>query len=145
MRVERLNSAITSRLIVIDVGASLQTAAAGLSNPGIGLVVVSDGDGKAMGVLSKSDLIRHIIAADPKDASVSALMSTDIISCAPEDEVHTAWEMMVTRRLQNMPVLADDRKPLGILDIRDVMKVLFEQEERQEHMLADYIAGIGYR
>jgi hypothetical protein len=34
-----------------------------------------------------------------------------------------------------MPVLGADRKPLRILDIRDAMKVLFEQEELQEHML----------
>ena len=27
----------------------------------------------------------------------------------------------------------------------DAMKALYEQEELQEHMLADYIAGIGYQ
>jgi len=54
-------------------------------------------------------------------------------------------ETMVARRLQNMPVLYAHRKPVGILDIRDAMKVVLEQDELQEHMLADYIAGIGYR
>lgn len=44
-----------------------------------------------------------------------------------------------------MPVLAVDRKPLGVLDIRDAMQVLFEHERFQEQMLFDYIAGIGYR
>src|SRR5262249_34360114 len=124
MRIERLGSTTSSRLMVIDVDAPLQAAAANLSNPGIGLLVVRDGDGKATGVLSKSDLIRHIIAGDLKDASVATLMSTEIISCAPEDEIQTAWEIMVARRLQNMPVLAADKKPVGILDIRDAMKVL---------------------
>lgn len=145
MRIERLGSTTSSRLTVIDIDAPLQAAAASLSNPDIGLVVVSDGDGKATGVLSKSDLIRHIISGDAKDVPVASLMSAQIISCAPEDELQTAWETMVARRLQNMPVLGADRKPVGILDIRDAMKVLFEQEELQEHMLADYIAGIGYR
>src|SRR5215471_7352318 len=98
MRIEGLNSATSKRLIVIDVDAPLRVAAVSLSNPGIGLIVVRDGDGKAMGVLSKSDLIRHIIAGDPNGASVSALMSTDIVSCAPEDEVQAAWATMVSRR-----------------------------------------------
>lgn len=145
MRVERLNSAISNRLAVIDAGASLRAAALSLSNPGTGLLVVSDGDGKAVGVLSKSDLIRHLTGSAPEQASVTTLMSRDIIACAPEDELQTAWETMLERRLQNLPVLAADGKPLGILDIRDAMRVLFEQEELQEHMLADYIAGIGYQ
>ena len=52
---------------------------------------------------------------------------------------------MAAERLQNVPVLGLDRKPLGILDIRDALKALFEQEEFEEHMLANYIAGIGYQ
>ena len=44
-----------------------------------------------------------------------------------------------------MPVLSTDSKPLGILDIRGAMKALFEQEEFQERVLANYIGGIGYQ
>lgn len=145
MRIERLAPTVSSRLAVLDIGAPLKAAAVSLSNPGIGLVVVSDEDGKAVGVLSKSDLIRHLIDGDPEGVPVGALMSKKIISCTPDDEVHTVWETMVARRLQNMPVFAPDRKPLGILDIRDAMRALFEQEEFQERMLANYIAGIGYQ
>lgn len=49
------------------------------------------------------------------------------------------------QRLQNMPVLGTDSKPLGVLDIRDALKVLFEQEEYQEQMLFNYVAGVGYQ
>jgi hypothetical protein len=34
---------------------------------------------------------------------------------------------------------------IGILDIRDAMKALYEQEELQEQLLANYVAGIGYQ
>jgi CBS domain-containing protein len=145
MRIERLHPMTSARLIVIDVNATLQTAALTLSNPGIGLAVVSGEDGKAAGVLSKSDLIRHLTDRQPARIPVQALMSRNIISCDPADELRAAWQTMVDRRLQNMPVLGADLKPLGVLDIRDAMKVLYEQEQLQEHMLADYIAGIGYQ
>ncbi|MGY5807382.1 CBS domain-containing protein [Rhizobium sp. LEGMi198b] len=134
----------SARLMVIDVNATLETAALSLSNPGIGLAVVSGENGKATGVLSKSDLIRHLMDREP-DASVVTLMSRNIVSCDPDDELLAAWQIMVAQRLQNMPVLGADSKPLGVLDIRDAMKVLFEQEQLQEHMLADYITGLGYR
>ncbi|MER9133564.1 hypothetical protein [Mesorhizobium sp. M0768] len=43
--------------------AAVQVAALSLSKPGIGLVVVCDDNGAAAGVLSKSDLIRHLTGA----------------------------------------------------------------------------------
>ncbi|MBP1843447.1 CBS domain-containing protein [Rhizobium petrolearium] len=143
MRIEKLYPMTSARLMVIDVAATLQVAALTLSNPGIGLVVVSEENGKAAGVLSKSDLIRHLTDREAK-ASVEALMSRNVISCSPADELQAAWQVMVENRIQNMPVLSADAKPLGVLDIRDALKVLFEQEQLQEHMLANYIAGISY-
>jgi hypothetical protein len=53
--------------------------------------------------------------------------------------------MMAARNLQNIPVLSADSKPLGALDIRDALKVLFEQEEYQEQLLSNYVAGVGYQ
>jgi hypothetical protein len=37
------------------------------------------------------------------------------------------------------PVLGADKRPLGILAIRDAMTVLFEQEKLREHMLANFV------
>jgi CBS domain-containing protein len=142
MRIERLYPMTSARLMVIDVGATLQAAALTLSKPGVGLAVVR-GNGKAAGVLSKSDLVRHLTARE-QEATVETLMSRNIISCNPADELQAAWQVMVENRLQNMPVLGSDAKPVGVLDIRDALKVLFEQEQLQEQMLANYIAGIGY-
>ncbi|WP_244497493.1 CBS domain-containing protein [Ensifer sp. Root142] len=74
-----------------------------------------------------------------------SLMSRNIISCSSGDDLQAAWQVMMENRIQNMPVLGNDAKPLGVLDIRDALRVLlFEQEQLQEHMLANYIAGIGY-
>ncbi|MCZ7447120.1 CBS domain-containing protein [Agrobacterium rhizogenes] len=143
MRIEKLYPMTSARLMVIDVAATLQVAALTLSNPGIGLAVVRGQGGKAAGVLSKSDLIRHLTDGE-QEASVESLMSRNIVSCSPADELQTAWQVMVDNRVQNMPVLDADARPLGVLDMRDALKVLFEQEQLQEHMLANYIAGIGY-
>ena len=131
--------------MVIDPYATIRAAALSLSNRGIGLAVVCEGDGRAVGVLSKSDLVRYLTLPEALEPSVSALMSQPFVFCAPEDDVHTVWQTMAARGLQSVPVLNDYSKPVGVLDIRDAMKVLIEQEELQEHMLVNYIAGVGYR
>jgi len=144
MLIDKLHSLTSPRLAVIDLNATVQTAAHGLSRPGVGLVVVCNGNGSAEGVLSKSDLIRHL-AGSTSAPPVSALMSRSIVSCGPQDDVHEVWQIMTALNLQNIPVIADGARPLGILDIRDAMKALFEQEEMQERMLFNYVTGVGYR
>jgi hypothetical protein len=52
---------------------------------------------------------------------------------------------MAARGLQNVPVLGKGEKPLGILDIRDALAALLDEEQYQERLLANYIAGVGYR
>jgi CBS domain-containing protein len=134
-----------SRLAVIDFNATVQAAALSLSRPGIGLVVVCNGNGGAEGVLSKSDLVRHLTTWTSSAPPVSALMSTPIVSCASEDDLHDVWQTMAALSLQNMPVVGGGARPIGILDIRDAMKALFGQEEIQEQMLSNYVGGVDYR
>lgn len=145
MLVDHLNAVTSSRLVVVAVDADLQAAARRLSGPEIGLIVVCDGSGRAAGVLSKSDLVRHLAGPTRPAAPVSALMSTAIVSCAPHDDLHDVWRTMSTRKLQNIPVIDAGRRPLGMLDIRDAMNALFEQEEEQTKALVDYVSGVGYR
>lgn len=145
MLIEKLHALTSPRLVVIDFNATVRAAALSLSRPGIGLVVVCNDDGGAEGVLSKSDLIRHLTGSTSSAPPVSALMSSPVVSCTPEDDLHEVWQTMAATSLQNMPVLDAGAKPIGILDIRDAMKALFEQEEMQEQMLTNYVAGVGYR
>ena len=143
MRIEKLYPMVSARLMIVNVTETVERAAAILSKPGVGLAVVCSKDGGGRGVLSKSDLIRHI-AHRAGPSSVEELMSPKIIGCHPTDDLQTAWQVMVDNRLQNMPVLGDQAKPLGVLDMRDALKVLYEQEQLQEHMMENYIAGIGF-
>jgi CBS domain-containing protein len=145
MLVGQLGPMTSVRLTVIGVDAPLHEAAVSLLKPGIGLVVACRGSGEAAGVLSKSDLVHHMATARAELASVSALMSSPFFSCTPDDDLHAIWETMSTRSLQNVPVLNMDARPIGVLDIRDAMKALFEQEELQEKLLANYISGVGYQ
>ncbi len=145
MRIDRLQGVTSPRLAVVDIDATLQAAALLLSRPGIGLAVVCHGDLKVVGVLSKADLVRHLASTGRAEASVSDLMSRPVISCGPGDDVHEVWQMMTAQNLENVPVLDANSRPLGILNIRDAMKMLFEEEEFLEHALVNYISGVGYQ
>jgi CBS domain-containing protein len=147
MLVEHLRAVTSSRLVVIADDADLHVAARWLTSRDIGLVVVCDGDGDggAAGVLSKSDLVRHLARPAGPAPSVSALMSRVIVSCTPHDDLHGVWQIMATRKLQNIPVVEVRARPVGVLDIRDAMNALFTEEESQARALFNYVSGVGYR
>ena len=145
MLIDKLQPLTAARLAVIKLSATVQTAAVSFARPGVGLIVVCNDSGSAEGVLSKSDLIRHLSFPVPSAPPVSKVMSRSIVACSPQDDVHMVWQIMTERNLQNIPVVDGATKPLGILDIRDAMKALFEQEEMHERMLFNYVTGVGYR
>ena len=145
MRVDTLRPMTSARLAVIAVDSTLRTAAFALSSSHIGLVIVCDENRTAAGVVSKSDILRHLTNVGVVEASVATLMSRNIVSCSPEDDLYATWQRMAAQSLQNMPVLSSDSKPLGVLDIRDALKALFEQEKYQEQLLFNYVTGVGYQ
>ena len=145
MVIDRLGSTTSARLVAITAAETIQAAAIAFSDPNIGLLVICDEAGRAVGVLSKSDLVRHLADAGPAGAPLAPAMTRNIVHCAPEDDLYAAWQNMSARRLQNMPVLSADSKPLGVLDIRDALQALLEQEQYQEQLLVDYVSGVGYR
>src|SRR5262249_13424665 len=145
MRVDTFHAMILNRLAVIAADATLQTAACGLSKPQVGLLVVCNENKRAVGVVSKSDIVRHLTNVGVAEASVTTIMSREIVSCRPDDDLYASWQRMSAQNLQNMPVLATDSEPVGVLDVRDALKALFEQEEYQERMLFNYVTGVGYR
>jgi CBS domain-containing protein len=145
MFVDRLSQLTLSRLAVVGQDASVQDAALALSRPGIGLVVVCGPRGGLQGVLSKSDLVRHLGRSGVSSPPATALMSTSVVTCGPRENLHDVWQTMAARNLQNLPVIDEAARPLGILDIRDAMKALFDEEELKERLLLNYVTGVGYR
>ena len=132
------------RLSVIEADATVQLAALALSRPGVGLVVVCQRGGDTAGVISKSDLVRHLKNGGSAEAKAATQMSPSIVSCRPEDDLYATWEVMAERGLQHIPVVVG-RSPIGVLDARDALSLLLRQEEYQERLLLNYIAGFGYQ
>ena len=76
MVIDRLGSTTSARLVAITAAETIQAAAVALSDPNIGLLVVCDEAGRAVGVLSKSDLVRHLADAGPAGAPLAPAMTT---------------------------------------------------------------------
>jgi CBS domain-containing protein len=145
MIVANLAQKTAARLATIEDHRSVRDTAEMFSDGKRGLVIVCDGAGLAVGVVSKSDLVRYLAMDGDISGYVTTVMTRSVIAGSPADELHGTWELMVRRKLQNLPLLAPNRRPVGTLDIRDALQAMVEFEQEQETQLINYIAGVGYR
>jgi len=96
---------------------------------GISRVVVVNGDGKPVGMVTEKDLTRKLKGNGPKwksrpidKISIRRIMSTDPITASPNDEIHTAIELLIKNNVGSIPIVDDDGLA-GIITKTDLMKV----------------------
>jgi len=108
----------------------------------IGAVVVLDAGGQLCGIISERDIARGVATygAELPKMTVDQLMTTDVVTCSPEDGVEKLMQTMTAGRFRHLPVVERGRM-VGIISIGDVVKHRLEELEAETHLLHDYIAG----
>ncbi|MDJ0893725.1 MAG: CBS domain-containing protein [Alphaproteobacteria bacterium] len=111
-----------------------------LTEKGIGALVVCDPRGHVMGIISERDVI-HALAEHGAAAltkTVGELMTPDVISCSPDDDLKHVMEVMTMRRFRHLPVM-NEGELKGIVSIGDVVKHRLDEQELEVNVLRDYV------
>ena len=107
----------------------------------IGAVVVSDDDGATVaGIVSERDVVRrlHRDGADVLNQRVSQIMSTDVVTCTPDDGIEDLARTMTERRVRHIPVVVDGRLR-AIVSIGDIVKHRIDELQAERDQLVGYI------
>jgi len=146
MLVEALLPAAREHLATIPEGAPLIEAARLLS-PGMDLVAVCDASGALVGVVTKTDVVDQISHCQGASCTcaIASVMSRDVLLCHIDDQLSDLWLRMKARRLKNVPLVDQQRRPLGVVTANDALQVLLQIVKNEEELLRDYVVGFGYR
>lgn len=111
------------------------------------MVVVCDPRGRMTGVLTKSDAVGKMgqCSGSSCTAPVAEAMTREVIAVTPDHQMKDCWEIMKGRGLKNIPITDAGRRPLGVLNAREVLQSLWEDVQHQENLLFNYVMNIGYR
>lgn len=129
-------------VITVVPGSSIADAARLLAERRIGAVVVSK-DGKVpLGILSERDIVRDLgrRGAVCLGETVDALMTRNLVSCAPGDSADSVLERMTAGRFRHMPVMAGGEM-VGIISIGDVVAARISELAMEKEALAGMIMG----
>lgn len=106
----------------------------------IGSLMVTEEDGRIVGILTERDILRECAARseDIKETRVREVMTTDLIIGVPDDEIGYVMGILTQNRIRHLPIIADDKLE-GLISIGDVVKAQLEETEFENRYLKDYI------
>ncbi len=135
-RVDPADGATVERLMesnVRTVSAELPVASLEefLLGEEIGGAPVVEDDGRLRGIVSKTDIVRHLAegldlttAEALNDVSVGDIMTEDVVTVSIDEPVSKVARTMVEQHVHRVIVIDDERTIRGILTTFDLLKLL---------------------
>lgn len=129
-------------IITIDPAQSIHVGCGVLAEHNIGVLVAVDTEGLPVGILSERDIVRRLATGGPDtlNLTIGDLMTTNIITATPDDDLKHISTIMTTNRIRHLPIL-DDGKPVGMVSIGDVVKAQLSLAQSEARELERYITG----
>ena len=117
---------MTHNLLTVDPTTPLEQAAARMSDRGVGAILVLSGD-SVSGILTERDVLRAVATGGVEGTNVAAWMTRDPETVDVDESTGQAAAVMIHGGFRHLPVL-DGGKPVGIVSIRDLMRVVVDDE-----------------
>jgi len=122
----RVGDVMSTRLLTVDASAPLREAARQMHDRSVGAALVLGGD-RVTGILTERDVLRAVAEGRVEETDVSAWMTRDPETIEPSDSTALAASVMIHGGFRHLPVV-DAGKPVGIVSIRDLMRVVLDDE-----------------
>jgi len=141
MRIQELLKGKGPDVVTVTSDATIGQLVQTLADHRIGAVVVVD-DGAITGIISERDVVRALPRGDTGllDAPVSSLMTSDVVTCTPDDEVSALAASMTEHRFRHLPVVRDGEL-VGIVSIGDIVKFRLDELQQERDQLESYITS----
>ena len=128
-------------VLCVDQSESVYDAISLMAQVNIGAVLVKEHENIA-GIFTERDYLQKIAleSRSSRETRVREVMSSPVISAAPNDSIESCLETMTHCRCRHLPIVAEGNL-LGIVSIGDLVKQLLEEKQAEVQQLSHYIAG----
>ncbi len=141
MKVKELLSIKGLECFSITSDQTLLDCAKQMTECNIGALLVID-RGSLLGIITERDIVK--MAADEhqhcKDVKIRDVMSTNLLVVKPGDDLDYVMAIMIQNNIRHTPVV-EESGLVGLLSMRDVVRVLVKNLKAENHYLKDMIGG----
>jgi CBS domain-containing protein len=121
--VKNVGDVMARDLLTLEQGTPLVAAAEAMVRRQVGAVLVVEG-GRLIGILTERDILRAV-AAGEVGSDVASYMTRHPETVDADETAQHAGVIMIHGGFRHLPVL-DGGAPIGIVSIRDLMRVTLE-------------------
>lgn len=113
---------------------TVEDAACRMRDENVGFLPVCDQSKKALGTLTDRDITVRLVASNkPTSTLVEDVMTREVISCRPQDDIQKAEQLMAQSHKSRIMCLDDSGSLLGVISLSDIAQ--HESGERASDIL----------
>jgi CBS domain-containing protein len=130
--------------VAVPTTATVMEAVNRMKENNVGAVAVLD-TGVLQGMFSERDAMLRIVLTkkDPEKTAVKDVMTTEVVAIRKDTPADEAVKLMWERHIRHLPVIRNDGKVEGIVEIRNLFHERFEDMAQELDSLEGYIANDG--
>ena len=130
----RVVDLMTTDVIRVSPDTRIKEAARLMFRHRVSGLPVVDADGRLSGIITEADFLRMEVARNEADdpqpvETVGEVMSSGVVTVAPDAEITEAAKIMVIQDVKRLPVVDADNKMLGIIARLDIVAVFTRPDE----------------
>ena len=142
MRIHELLRTKGFHVITVRPSATVLEVVELLREYNLGAVVVSQDGREVSGIVTERDIVRRLLeGTDFLAGPVSAIMTSEVLTCTAQDSVRSLMTTMTEQRIRHLPVVDDHGRLTGIVSIGDAVKSHITEIEFERDQLEGYVSG----
>lgn len=118
-----VGDAMSQNPIIITPDKNISQCASLMVKKNVGSIIVKAHD-RVLGIITEKDIVNKVVAKNlsPIKTKVTDIMTRQVITIRPEQDIYVAMIEMSERHLRRMPVIHNG-KIVGMITVRDIMRV----------------------
>lgn len=129
----RVRDAMTKPVLTVGPDHTLRQVAERMAARRVGSAIVIDPDSEGTGILTERDMLLAIAAGlDPDTERVGAHLTRDVVYAGPDWTLTEAADAMARGGFRHLVVM-DGADVLGVISVRDIMRVWVRNRVEQRH------------
>jgi predicted transcriptional regulator len=112
---------MTINVATAEPDTTLEEIASLMKDENVGAIPIVDDD-ELIGIVTDRDIVVRCIAEgkDPSEVEVEEILSEELETISPDDDVNDAAEIMQRKQIRRLPVCDEDGRLVGMLALGDI-------------------------
>lgn len=112
---------MTTNVATAEPDSTIEEVATMMKDENVGAIPVVDDD-ELVGIVTDRDIVVRCIAEgkDPSECEVEEIVSEELETVTPDDDVRRAAEIMQRKQIRRLPVCDEEGRLVGMLSLGDI-------------------------